>query len=310
MRSQVVRVLTATIVAVCIWGCGGAQAPSPPAGPPTVLARSERVRGFMWRIAAPGESSGERAPSYLLGTMHMSVSLDDVLGSDHSELLTAREVWVEANTEDARDPAFMSRMLLPAGTDMATLLGAEAWNLAEQEFGGRSAVLRRFRPWVLVGVIPMLRLHDAFGASAVGEGLDEQVMREARAHNLPLNFLETLDQQVSLFENLGDEALLQALRAELADREQSIRNLRTLRAAYLAHDEETTSRLAFDTTGMSDADRFLEAFFYARNEAWLARLEDAIRQGGAFIAVGAGHTLGARGVKTLLERNGFVLVAM
>jgi uncharacterized protein YbaP (TraB family) len=44
---------------------------------------------------------------------------------------------------------------------------------------------------------------------------------------------------------------------------------------------------------------------YARNASWIPKLEKMFEGGNVFVAVGADHLLGKRGVVALLEARGF-----
>jgi uncharacterized protein YbaP (TraB family) len=54
-------------------------------------------------------------------------------------------------------------------------------------------------------------------------------------------------------------------------------------------------------------DALTDRMLAERNAIFVKRLQPLLQQGGAFVAVGALHLVGARGVPALLEANGWVL---
>jgi len=46
---------------------------------------------------------------------------------------------------------------------------------------------------------------------------------------------------------------------------------------------------------------------YSRNASWIPQLDDLFTTGGAFVAVGAAHLRGPRGVVELLRAKGYTI---
>jgi uncharacterized protein YbaP (TraB family) len=54
-----------------------------------------------------------------------------------------------------------------------------------------------------------------------------------------------------------------------------------------------------------ELDAMDEELVYARNRDWIPKLEKMFEQGNVFVAVGADHLQGTRGVISLLQARGF-----
>jgi uncharacterized protein YbaP (TraB family) len=80
--------------------------------------------------------------------------------------------------------------------------------------------------------------------------------------------------------------------------------------AYLARDLVGLWRVSQESAGTGEEERRLNEVFtrrllYERNVRMAERAEPRLREGGAFIAVGALHLYGGSGVLALLERRGW-----
>ena len=83
-----------------------------------------------------------------------------------------------------------------------------------------------------------------------------------------------------------------------------------MRRSYLAGDLNAFYDLMIEHTAGGDralVESVLEGPIYARNERMVARMAERLRDGNAFIAVGALHLPGERGILHLLEQQGFAV---
>ena len=53
--------------------------------------------------------------------------------------------------------------------------------------------------------------------------------------------------------------------------------------------------------------KFIDEFYYKRNEEWMPKIEKMTKGEAAFIAVGIGHLEGERGLLALLQARGYTL---
>jgi uncharacterized protein YbaP (TraB family) len=79
--------------------------------------------------------------------------------------------------------------------------------------------------------------------------------------------------------------------------------------AYAAHDLDALSHLGLRHAG-GDRQTFIDALLWQRNARMVERLLPVLETGRAFIAVGALHLPGERGLLGLLARRGYALEAL
>src|SRR5690606_18247771 len=133
--------------------------------------------------------------------------------------------------------------------------------------------------------------------------LDLEIQRVVIAKNIPTQGLETAAFQDALLAKLMDLRMLRAAIQGVESREELERESRKDLAEYCTGSD--------DTPGMDDDMRgdllaagyteqeiaaIDEQIVHARNADWIPKLEPILRRGGAFIAVGADHLYGPRGV--------------
>lgn len=280
--------LTAILTAV-LWlaGCGASE--------------PERQRD--WPAPAPAiwEASRNGAPvAWLFGTVH---ALPDGLAwrtpALESALASADLLVVEIAALDAagaasaafeavsRTPGLppLAARVAPADRPQLQALLARA-GMDEAAFAGRET-------WAAALMLAAAtRTHDP------ANGVDRALLSEARA----VEGLETHAAQFARFDSLSQPAqgeLLLAVADDALARDQD-----ALVEAWLTGDVALLETLS---TGRLLADPELcGALVTARNHAWAARIDDLIGGGARpFVAVGAGHLLGADGLPALLAARGY-----
>jgi uncharacterized protein YbaP (TraB family) len=133
--------------------------------------------------------------------------------------------------------------------------------------------------------------------------MDVELMADARATKKEVLFLETVREQLAVFDAISEVEQVAELKRALD--EDNAEQGRAMIEAYAAGDEHALTRALFDEAQMRVAPGFYEAVLFKRNERWLPRIEQHVRQGGVFIAVGAAHLLGPRGVLVQLRHRGY-----
>ncbi|HVV83909.1 MAG TPA: TraB/GumN family protein, partial [Kofleriaceae bacterium] len=188
------------------------------------------------------------------------------------------------------DPdAFAELVKLPRGKGLDQLLPADDWYDLRDALRGtiREEELARVRPWY---AMTLLTRHATGHAVP---GMDVLLADHAHARHLPIDHLETWEEQMPLLAGaVGVADLADAIHARKAMRCQ----LAATRAAYVDGELAVMEQVFdVDPTGTMLA---------PRNHRWLPRIEGYLASGGAFVAVGIGHLLGPEGLPALLAADG------
>ena len=256
--------------------------------------------GRLFRVERP-----DIPVSYVFGTMHADdpevVSLPEAVATAFRDARTlVMEVVPDADT-------ILRSMLTMAFTDGTTLeeaVGADLYARtveAAERVGMIEAAIRDLKPWAIA---TMLSVPPA----ASGEFLDLRLYRQAVEDGKPVDGLETIEEQLGVFDNLSAEAQARFLEHTLSELPGVDDLYAELRDAYLKGDLARLQRL--NDTHLAGTDPALKGYLdeelvECRNARMAERLEPLLWEGGVFVAVGALHLPGLAGLLHLLEDRGW-----
>jgi uncharacterized protein YbaP (TraB family) len=197
--------------------------------------------------------------------------------------------------------ALQSASQLPADQSLRALMSADNRQQYEAALVGLGLpveALDRYEPWfaaVTLSLMPLLR-----------SGYDPQSGVElslgGRAGEKKRAALETVEEQVALFDGLPQEAQLEFLDETVEKIPEATTTLDAMVAEWLEGDAiELANMLNAELTDPVLYDRLLTA----RNANWAGWIENRLEQPGTvFIAVGAGHLAGKGSVQDQLKQRG------
>lgn len=285
------------------------------AEPATIAAADRRMasmpnaEGVFFRVERRGSP-----PSHLFGTIHMSdqrvTTLDEQV---RRAIASARVVALELPPDSAADVAEATQramdLVRAGGRDLMRMVSPDEWLVISRAFheAGIDAFRSRFMPPVLMAVTLTISPCERRLRNAGRIILDHVVRDTARASGVEVVGLETAEEQIAALtaQPIDDQVrmLIESARARpYADlrADMAIRLWLQRRPSYLRALAEIS------TSPTAAADRtFIRSLFDQRNIVMRDRSLPLIRQGGAFIAVGAGHLSGRNGLVELYRRAGF-----
>jgi hypothetical protein len=145
-----------------------------------------------------------------------------------------------------------------------------------------------------------------------GLPLDMALMALAEAAGKKVAGLESIVEQMKSLSDLGPSDLLQLLVQTICNYDQIHEDMERLINLYVQRDLSgifaTLHRYEEDGSG-SDG-RLAESLLWGRNARMIERMVPYLQSGSAFIAIGAMHLPGERGLLALLRRAGFLVEAV
>ena len=158
----------------------------------------------------------------------------------------------------------------------------------------------RLKPW---GAFTVLSTPP----SNTGEMLDKMLYGRAVAMTKPVYGLETIGEQLDLFDTMPMEDQISMLRDAVKGFDQFYKNLEKMTDLYLKRDLAGLQRLSDQDLpeDAAQAERFMERLVYTRNRTMVERMQPRIKEGNAFVAIGALHLPGDKGVLRLLQQRGY-----
>lgn len=257
--------------------------------------------GLLWRVHKPLHPS-----NYLFGSIHVDdkrvKKLNKIIKRRFDESKTlCLEVLPDRETQVGIGLA----MLLPKGQALDDVLGESLFNrlsLAMNRLGMTPLEIIRFKPWAAMIVLSRPE-------SQGGYTLDEQLYHLANAQKKTLCSVETLQEQLSIFDELSHQEQIFLLEDTLNNLSK-IKNLNeTLIKSYLSGNLDELYRNSLDMGGGNTelAKKLRERLIDKRNIVMANRLVATLEKGGAFVAVGALHLPGENGLLQLLRDRGFIV---
>lgn len=266
------------------------------------LAAERYAEGLLWRVESAGAP-----PSYLFGTIHIDdarvAKLPDSVATTFDK---AASFTMEVTFEPANMLRVADRMIYLDGRDLPGVIGSELFekvSAVSAELGIPGEALRMFKPWSVALLMIMPQQNSA-------EVLDNLLYRRAVEQKKPVRELESVDEQVATFDALPERDQVSMLRQALQSRAGMPAKIQRLVETYLRRDLATLWRLSEENDG-GDADAkrigdiLVKRLFDDRHPRMVARMQPQLKAGAAFIAVGALHLYGDRGLPAMLARQGY-----
>jgi uncharacterized protein YbaP (TraB family) len=256
-------------------------------------------RGLLWKIESPG-----REASYLFGTMHSAdPRITNVHQSVRDALNGASSFTMELLFNGASISSMAEAMFFAKGQGLRAAVGDELFELTKQamaEHGFPTRDLNSKKPWV---IIMMLNTPPA----EPGLALDLLLQLEATLQGKPTFGLETMEEQIGVFNDMSMEDQVTLLRHAVRIHGKVTREFERLVEIYRSGDLDGLVELV---RGYKDEeggayDAMLERLLTRRNHVMVERMAPRLKEGAAFIAVGAAHLPGEHGLLDLLDRAGY-----
>lgn len=263
------------------------------------------TRGLLWRVTKPGVK-----PSHVFGTIHVA---DERLAKlpapvERAFARSSRLMLEFVADQYGRERFLEAAMFLDAQT-LEEKLGREHFGRVLEHLkplGLKPEFITKLKPW---GVL--LNLRSAGGATQSGAtSVDALLYERARARRLPMHQLEELEEQVFVFDEFPMDSQVALLRHSLAHYPELTAMAEATMKAYLARNlaalwriqEESAARypeIAAHHAG------FVKRVLYDRSVVMAFRMQRQLRKGGTFVAIGALHLYGTKGVLALLVNDGW-----
>jgi uncharacterized protein YbaP (TraB family) len=269
---------------------------------PAWASREPYARGVLWRVTQRGA-----APSHVFGTIHdTDARLAELPAAIGTALEGSKRVMVEFLPDGYSQERFLEAAMFADRQTLEPLIGAADFaRVLEQlaPIGLERDVVNRLKPW---GVLLNLRTAERPGAATV----DAQIVDRARARRMTIAQIEGVEEQIFTFDECPLDSQIALLRHSLAHRAELVELAGQTVSAYLARDLAAIWRLREDHIARYPQVAPHQAIMtkrvlYDRSVVMAYRMQRELRRGNAFVALGALHLYGSRGVLALLQADGY-----
>jgi len=267
---------------------------------PTTALSGSFDKGILWQVSKAGQKT-----SYLLGTIH----------SDHSSVTTLPAQVERAFNESMSFTAELDlnlasmmqaqmQMMLPSNQSLQKIIGNQQYSQCIKLMSGYGVpemMVDRMKPWAIAAQLSMPK-------PTTGLFLDLKLYQMAQQKGLKLYGLETVEEQMGVFEAMTQRQQKVMLAQAIKDHPQMPQKISTLIRYY--NQRDLRGLLAFSEAELKRTDPAIKAIMEnklinERNQRMVERMQPQLANGKAFIAVGALHLPGNRGILQLLENRGY-----
>lgn len=264
---------------------------------------------LLWEIT----NDGVATKSYLYGTIHVRDKRvfglsDSVLAAINSSKLFVAEALVDE--EDVKK--LLPHLLLPPNIKLQNLIGKKDYKvlvaiLKSKNMGIYRLVIKKMKP-LLVATL----LEESTMPQDKQQLLDEHLQTLAKNKKIPVIGLETAQEQMSAIDSIPLDEQTQMLKAIIEEyRNKKVNSAtdtsakddyETLLSLYLSQDIVALSQLT-NKIDSSESNNFSKYLLDDRNTVMAERIVKITAQQSTFIAIGAAHLGGPKGVIALLRKR-------
>jgi uncharacterized protein YbaP (TraB family) len=274
-----------------------------PQAPSTTVLAPMSAHPVLWTV------HGGKGTAYLFGSIHVLPQQVDWRTKEIDAAIAKTDVFVfELPVNEDLQPHIQdyvrTRGTLPPGQHLRDMLSPKAREAFDHELAKlpvAAASLDHMRPWladVTIDVLDMQSQHYSPQA-----GIEEQLKKEVAARAKPVIGLETIDQQLALLVPDDPKIELQNFESDLVHAKEDNDKVGPLLDAWMQGDTRMLAHLT--AADLKDYPQLRKVLIEDRNRTWVGKIKALLDENKTyFIAVGAAHLVGPRGVPALLRAQG------
>lgn len=260
--------------------------------------------------------NGLEHPSWIFGTHHLApLSILDSIPSARQALEESDQVVGELDMtvgQMALGMALQPFMMAPADSTLRDLIAPDDFDRISKVFeqyapmpGMTLETFSMMRPMVASSVVSIGAISRSMPGFNPQEQLDTYFQTVAKEKGKKVKGLETPELQGRLLYTTTPLVVQAASLVEMLDNpEKIVEQGKKLNKYYMAQDIESLLTLM---EGEEETSEFMEALLDRRNADWLTKLPAILSEGSNFVAVGALHLVGDKGIVNGLRKLGYTV---
>jgi hypothetical protein len=271
-----------------------------------VTVRADGALHSLWEL------HGKHNTVYLLGSIHVLRPSDYPLAPavldayNHAGALFMEVNLEEINSEQVQAEMIQSAML-PSGKTLPEVLGSQRYERAQalaHAIGVELSSFDQFAPWFAAEAISEQQLTQL--GFQPENGVEMYFMDRARGDGKSVDGLETVHDQISVFQNMSLDSQAEYLLSSLEQAHDLPKEVDSMVSAWRRGDTRW-----FESELQSDLGRdsaLYQSVLGARNRKWVPKIEALLNDDKNYLViVGTGHLSGQGSVVDLLKKDGIVV---
>ncbi|MBX3256500.1 MAG: TraB/GumN family protein [Chitinophagaceae bacterium] len=261
-------------------------------------AQSNGNNALLWKISG----NELNKPSYVYGTIHMICAADFSISDVLKQCFNAADkVYLEVDMDDPAMNMKMLQLSMLQGKKLSDFFSPEDYSKMNSFFrdsiGMPLTMLNAMKPFVLFSILTLKTL-----PCSQQESYEMSFVKMAREQNKEVLGLETVEDQMKVFDDMPDSVQAQMLLRYVNEFTQQKKDFAEMIELYKNKDLDALYKQIMSSPDIAGSE---EALLFNRNKNWIPVIESAMKNESLFIAVGAGHLAGEQGVLNLLKEKGY-----
>lgn len=267
---------------------------------PPSLPTNPDNNSLLWEISG----KDLKQPSYLFGTFHIMCPDDIRFSANLKEALKrSHEVYFEMDLDDAANTlGAVFFMNMKDGKKLQDLYTEDEYQRLNRYFSDSLGMplfsFQRMKPMFLDAML-FPRLMPCKNLS----GVEQELMKLAKADKKEIRGFETIKDQAAVFDSIPYELQARELLKEIDSLTYYKPMFDSMLVAYKLQQMDGLDKImSNESFGMKDQTDIL---LDKRNMNWVKQMNEILPKQNIFIAVGAGHLSGPKGLIELLKKEGY-----
>lgn len=270
---------------------------------------------LLWKVTG----NGLDAPSYIMGTHHLApFSIMDSIAGLRQAMRETQQVYGELKMSELESPATMQlmqkSMMIDSDTTLTTLFSPEDYatvnKFCKENMMMDLSMAPKLKPAYLLNNVVVMAYVKHVGKFNPQEQLDTFFQSQASKNGKKVDGLESPEFQFNLlFNGASLQRQAQLLMCTLHNIDSEVENIKKLTDAYMRQDLRTMLEISEQRKG-NQCDPLPgeeDAMIFNRNKAWAEKLPAILKAAPTFVAVGALHLPGEKGLLNLLKKQGYTV---
>lgn len=270
------------------------------------LSGHAQGKSLLWKVTGKDLNG----PSYLFGTMHL-VCKNELSFSPAvtNALQGARTMCMEIDLMNDNKEKLQSLIYnQDESYSLRQLFDSGQYRMVDRFFQDTMhfslAPLDKAKPFMLTTLLMMKQVPCPDKDIAAP---DRELAAMATNRRIPIATLETVESQMALFDSIPDEAEAAMIVRLVKDIQHNDKEARMMMDLWKQQDLDKLYKLVIQSP---DLKNYQDLMLFRRNAAWIPQLKQLMAQGPVFVAVGAAHLAGDKGLIALLRKEGYKVEAV
>jgi uncharacterized protein YbaP (TraB family) len=266
------------------------------------VGQTNNVNSLCWKVTGPGLSS----PSYVFGTIHLIEKKDFFLTKSAEDAFKscktlALEVDLNMDKETKREVG--REAILPNNktifdycTDAQAQFVQSFLKDSVKMSGLKIKLYARLKPFYMQSLILKEQMKGT-------KSYEETFAKMAKKKKMNQVGLEAITLQMKILDTVSIESQMKEMIQSISEGKAGIGAFNEMITVYKEQNIEKLHQLTISEE--SSFDQFEDVFLNNRNQSWIPEIEKLAKLQPTFIAVGAAHLGGEKGVLNLLRLKGY-----